>query len=504
MFRFTRKQLAAGLAVLLTAVHLTSPAAAVTVQQEPADLNGDGVVDVFDFVLSKRAIVSETAPVSLCLSDAEGRPGETVCISVAVENNPGFQWMATGVTFGGLIPLDAQGEPMAAGVFNDEPLLNAEIWGAAAYLSDDSSFIGIVASAGNEYKIEGDVELISLYFQIPADAEPGTVYTLIPDQPSFWEQPEFVSMEMMPVLTQRGHVRVCSGSLLGSDITPPETTADTTETTTSTSATTTTTTTTTTTATTTTIATTTATTTTTATAASVSKTVTTTKPLVLPSQAGVLKRGIDISRFQGNVDFKKVANDPHGQFAILRAGYGKYAKQIDSMFYTYYNNAKAAGVPVGAYWYSYAMSADEARIEANACAQVLGNRKFEYPIAFDIEDPSQQQAVLNGTLSKEEFSEIVDAFCSEMEKKGYYVVIYTNPCFRSYMTDSMVKKYDIWVANWRVTKPNIKESYGIWQFGSTKMNVGTNSVSGVNCECDLDLAYRDYPAIMQQKHRNGY
>jgi len=212
-----------------------------------------------------------------------------------------------------------------------------------------------------------------------------------------------------------------------------------------------------------------------------------------------LKRGIDVSTFQGTIDFNKVAKDPFGQFAILRAGYGRYAKQEDPRFKSYYNGAKAAGIPVGIYWYSYAMTPDEARLEANACAQVLGDRKLEYPVAFDMEDPKQM------SLTKEQFSAVINAFCDEMEKKGYYVVLYGNPNTLKYYTlQSTIDRYDIWIANWYVKKPAFSCNYGIWQIGSTKMIVGTEAVSGVSCECDLDFCYCDYPAIMIRKHLNGY
>ena len=95
--------------------------------------------------------------------------------------------------------------------------------------------------------------------------------------------------------------------------------------------------------------------------------------------------GIDVSKHQGVIDWSKVKTD----FAILRAGFGRYASQKDPQFERNYAGAKAAGIPVGAYWYSYARSAEEAREEAKACLQVLQGKQFEFPIYFDIEDCSQ-------------------------------------------------------------------------------------------------------------------
>jgi GH25 family lysozyme M1 (1,4-beta-N-acetylmuramidase) len=162
------------------------------------------------------------------------------------------------------------------------------------------------------------------------------------------------------------------------------------------------------------------------------------------------------------------------------------------MFRTYYSAAKAAGVPVGAYWYSYADTPEAARIEANVCAQVLGDRKFEYPIAFDIEEPS--------VLSKpiEEISAIILAFCTEMEKKGYFVQIYCS----SYYLNNRISKYlttafDVWVAHYNVEAPAYTGPYGIWQYG-------LDTRSGVCGDVDVDHCYRDYPALIKEKHTNGY
>ena len=99
----------------------------------------------------------------------------------------------------------------------------------------------------------------------------------------------------------------------------------------------------------------------------------------------MVTHGIDVSKHQGVIDWRKVK----AEFAILRAGFGRYANQKDTQFERNYAGAKAAGIPVGAYWYSYARSAEEAREEAKACLQVLQGKQFEFPIYFDIEDCSQ-------------------------------------------------------------------------------------------------------------------
>ena len=99
-------------------------------------------------------------------------------------------------------------------------------------------------------------------------------------------------------------------------------------------------------------------------------------------------KGIDVSSWQGNIDFAKVKASGI-DFVIIRAGYGRETRQNDNCFEVNYRNAKAAGLDVGAYWYSYADSAEDAVKEAKACMEVIKGKKFEYPIFFDLEEQSQ-------------------------------------------------------------------------------------------------------------------
>ena len=200
------------------------------------------------------------------------------------------------------------------------------------------------------------------------------------------------------------------------------------------------------------------------------------------------KRGIDISYCQKFVDWNTLEVD----FVIMRAGYGKYAYQKDTMFESHYKNACNKGIPKGAYWYSYAMSEAEAKKEAKACIEVLKGKKFEYPIYFDVEEPKQK------ALGKAKVSAIVKAFCSTMEAAGYWVGIYTNAdWYDNVITDDIKTRYAIWIANWGVPKPCINGSYGIWQY-----KVGR--IKGVSGDCDLDYGYVDYPTQIKKAGKNGY
>ena len=133
-------------------------------------------------------------------------------------------------------------------------------------------------------------------------------------------------------------------------------------------------------------------------------------------------KGIDVSVHNGNIDWNKVKNVGI-QFAILRAGYGKAASQKDKKFEENYQAAKAAGIPVGAYWYSYARTVAEARQEAEVCLSILSKKQFEYPIFFD----QEERDIL--ATGKANCSAMVRAFCDVLEKAGYWVGLYTSRSF---------------------------------------------------------------------------
>lgn len=200
-------------------------------------------------------------------------------------------------------------------------------------------------------------------------------------------------------------------------------------------------------------------------------------------------RGIDVSTFQSNIDWKKVKGNGI-QFAMLRGGYGRYEK--DEKFERNYKNAKAAGVPVGVYHYTYANTVGKAQEEAAFVLSYLKGKQLEYPIAFDVEDKSIQG------LSKATLTAIVKAFCEKVEAAGYYVMIYSSKYwFRDKLDMNILGRYDIWLAQW-TDKPTYTGTFGMWQYSNG------GYVSGVPGRVDMDYAYKDYPAIMKAKGLNGF
>lgn len=202
-----------------------------------------------------------------------------------------------------------------------------------------------------------------------------------------------------------------------------------------------------------------------------------------------MKNGIDVSQWQGDINWGAVKTD----FAILRAGYGREKSQVDTKFEQNYKGAKAVGIPVGAYWYSYAMSADEARVEAQAFINTIKGKQFEYPVYFDVEENKVFKLGMNAV------SNIISAFCDEMEKAGYFVGLYMSASpLSTYVTQAVRNRYAIWVAHYGVSKPNYNGQYGMWQKSSQ------GSVSGINGYVDIDECYIDYPKQIKESGKNGF
>ena len=171
--------------------------------------------------------------------------------------------------------------------------------------------------------------------------------------------------------------------------------------------------------------------------------------------AGAIFEGVDVSVYQGNIDWNRAKADGI-EFAIMRAGYGKYVSQKDKYFDQNMKNAKAAGLPCGVYWFSYALTPEDAIKEADACYEVIKNYKLEYPVSFDMETESQMK------LPKETVAQIIEAFCGRMESYGYYTTLYTYASFLNYkVEDRIFDKYDIWVAHYNTNKPAFNRNYGL-------------------------------------------
>lgn len=204
-------------------------------------------------------------------------------------------------------------------------------------------------------------------------------------------------------------------------------------------------------------------------------------------------RGIDVSYHQGLINWKTVKETGEVHFTILRSGYGRFAYQKDPYFERNYAGAKSSGIPVGAYWYSYAQTTEAAREEAKACLEVLKGKRFEYPIYIDIEDSTQ------GHLSKETLTAICEAFCNTLEKAGYFAGVYASTYWFTNKLDHarLASKYTIWLADYRkYYDKDLKRA--MHQYTSS------GHVAGIPWAVDLDVCTVDFPSIIKKAGLNGY
>ena len=198
-------------------------------------------------------------------------------------------------------------------------------------------------------------------------------------------------------------------------------------------------------------------------------------------------KGIDVSTWQNTIDWGKVAKEKH--FAIIRAGYGVNGA-IDDYWEKNYKAAKAAGVKVGAYWYSYANSVTDAKNEAKGFLKALKGKQLEWPVYYDIEEAS----IFNAKIH----NDIAEAFCDVMEASKYFCGIYSGAWNLNHNFNDRVKqRFSIWVAHWGVSQPGYNREYGIWQTGS-------GAVSGVSGACDLDIGKINFEPTIKNGHFNGY
>lgn len=203
--------------------------------------------------------------------------------------------------------------------------------------------------------------------------------------------------------------------------------------------------------------------------------------------------GIDVSKHNKTINWAMVKTSDKVQFAILRAGIGRLASQKDVQFEANYKGAKSVGIPVGAFWYSYAMSAEEALQEAAACIECIKGKQFEYPIFFDVEESTQL------ALGKDKVTAIIAAFLGKLQAAGYWVGLYMSASPLSALVRAdVLAAYTVWVAHYGVSKPGFSGRYEMWQYSST------GTVSGISGKVDLDECYVDFPAIIKAKGLNGF
>jgi len=210
-------------------------------------------------------------------------------------------------------------------------------------------------------------------------------------------------------------------------------------------------------------------------------------------------KGIDVSNYQGKIDWKKVSASGIN-FALIRAGYGNDIKQKDAAFDANVQGALASGLKVGAYWFSYAISAADAAKEAEVCKKVIApyKGKLSFPIAFDYEYDSVTYSKKQGVNPSNALTDsIARAFIDSMKADGWFVSLYTNIDFikSGKFSVATIKAYDVWLADYA---GGADYPCGIQQTGST------GTVNGISGNVDTDVSFKDYSTIICSGGYNGY
>ena len=192
--------------------------------------------------------------------------------------------------------------------------------------------------------------------------------------------------------------------------------------------------------------------------------------------SGSVAKCIDVSTWQGSIDFNKVKSAGYN-YVIIRAGYGKEKSQKDNMFETNYKKAKSAGLKVGAYWFSYAMSPSTATAEADACLSCIKGKKFELPVYYDME---YQPAM---STSNSNYTKMAVNFCNKLKSNGFKSGVYSSASVYDYLLNRKTLKNNgisIWNAEWYI-KPSI--TCDVWQYSDN------GRINGISTAVDLNYIY---------------
>ena len=200
--------------------------------------------------------------------------------------------------------------------------------------------------------------------------------------------------------------------------------------------------------------------------------------------------GIDVSSYQGDINWQLVREDGV-EFAFIRAGYRGYGEEgklcADEKFAANYDGAHSAGIDAGVYFFSQAITPDEAVEEAKFVLEILDGRPLEYPIVFDWETvfvPSGEDAPRTEDVMPQTLTLSAIAFCETIDDAGYKSMIYTNKKQAVLKYDlRQLKKYPIWFAYYDTTL-NYCYNFDVWQYG-------TAFVDGIEGEVDVNIAMID-------------
>lgn len=207
-------------------------------------------------------------------------------------------------------------------------------------------------------------------------------------------------------------------------------------------------------------------------------------------------RYIDVSRYQGAIDWAQVvAAGYKGAMLKTVSTNHKLSKRadglyIDPTFEDNYRNAKAAGLDVGVYYYTYATNKDMVNAELSLLRQAVYGKELTLPVAVDVEDNKL------GKLDKQSLTDLTAYALHEVEQLGFYAQLYTYTSFAKahlFVGGAALRPYDVWLADYTGKTPNVTFNYNAHQHTSK------GAVPGISGNVDLNVTTLNYPRIIRKK-----
>lgn len=198
--------------------------------------------------------------------------------------------------------------------------------------------------------------------------------------------------------------------------------------------------------------------------------------------------GVDLSEYQGNVDFNALKNQGF-EFVMIRVGGRYYSEEgkffADANLNDYYNGAKEAGLKVGGYFFSQAKNAEEGKAEALYTLDLIKDMEFDYPIAFDWEIIEGDSARTDN-VSNDDLTAAAIAFCETVEESGNEAIIYSNTQLMYYKYNlEELKDIDFWVADYE-QHPSMYYNFTMWQYNIE------GQVEGIDGNVDMNICLKNY------------
>lgn len=204
----------------------------------------------------------------------------------------------------------------------------------------------------------------------------------------------------------------------------------------------------------------------------------------------MVRDGIDVSQYQGIIDWEKVKN--HIDFAILRCGYGQdIPGQDDPTFKRNADECTRLNIPFGVYLYSYAQNEREALSEARHVMRLVADYQMAYPVYLDLEDPRV------GRLTNDQIERNCRVWADELARNNYFPGFYASYYWwTTKLTGGFFTRYTRWVA--RYADVLGVEGFDMWQY------TDKGFVEGINAPVDRNYAYRDFPTEIMEGGFNNF